>query len=125
MPCSSDGTERTPVETVGDIQHYRINGQTPDEQLRSFRLLQQSHPDLVWQRAEATRHDGLTLFTEMGCGKKIALRCPAALCGYDGNGPSAAVSILVEAGFGHREHIEADIYCPYEQRKETRYFVRK
>lgn len=120
-----DGVDHAPVETVGRVEYYLIDGQTPDEQLHAFRQVQRDYPDLVWQQAEATRHDGLTLFAERASGKKIALRCPKALCGYDGNGPAVAVKILVEAGFGYREHVEAHIYHPYEQRKETRCFVKK
>lgn len=63
-----------------------------------------------WDQAVVDRNKGLTLFSENLSGFATALHFSNALCGYCGEGPGATVTILVEAGFGPREHLEAVIF---------------
>ncbi|HMS93319.1 MAG TPA: hypothetical protein PKD28_02910 [Candidatus Saccharibacteria bacterium] len=65
----------------------------------------QEHPNHTWTRAEVDRFSGLTLLSDEG-----GLHFAHALCGYSGQGPHATVEILVEAGFGPREHLEAAVF---------------
>lgn len=98
-------------------------GETPTEQLEFFRQYTTDHPDVVWKSAEAHRYDGLTLFGQAGEVTHM-MRLTTALCGYEGAGPTTTISVLVEAGFGHFEHIEHRILFKYERDPNPRRFTK-
>lgn len=109
--------------TSPDMKWDVPEGSTSSEQLEYFRRYTKEHPDVVWTSAEAHRYDGLTLFRQDGDTLHV-MRFTAALCGFEGTGPSAAISILTEAGFGHFEHIEHRILYKYERDPNPRRFTK-
>ena len=103
------------------MEWYVPEGSTSSEQLDYFRQFCKDNPDFVWTSAVAHRFDGLTLFRQDGDVLHM-MHFTAALCGFEGTGPSATISILVEAGFGHFEHIEHRVLFKYERDMEPRRF---
>ncbi len=92
-----------------DIKIYEAGGLSSDHDVEIFRAWKKSMPGYVWSYAKIDRYKGLTLF-DSSHGMTIGLHFAHALCGYGGTGPHSTVQILIEAGFGHREHLEAQVY---------------
>ncbi|MGH7218254.1 MAG: hypothetical protein ACREGE_02330 [Candidatus Microsaccharimonas sp.] len=92
-----------------DVKIYEAGGLSSDHDLEIFRAWQKAMPGYEWVYAKLDRYEGLTLF-DTSHGMTIGLHFAHALCGYGGTGPHTTVQILVGAGFGHQERLEAQVF---------------
>jgi len=102
-----------------ELQEYEASDLTPDHAVEIFRAWLHALPEYDWNRAEAYRFTGLTLYYDNPrTGYTTALHFTNANCGNKGSdGPVVAAAILHEAGFGDlqslRARLESSNHCEF------------
>lgn len=91
------------------MTQHESGGLSSAHDVEIFRAWKKTLPGYAWSRAEVDRTDGLTLF-DYEYGLTTSLHLPQAICGFNGEGPQATVTILQEAGFGDFEELSPIVF---------------
>lgn len=95
------------------MAQHKSGGLTSQHDIEIFRAWKRTFPSYAWSRAEVNR-DGLTLIDVSPAIGRETLHFPNAICGFNGTGPQATVTILHEAGFGDVETLSREVFANKE-----------
>lgn len=91
------------------MAQHKSGGLTSQHDIELFRAWKKTFPHYKWLRAEVDR-DGLTLIDTTSSTGVESLHFPNAICGFNGTGPQATVTILQEADFGDPETLSREVF---------------